>query len=625
VTSVLVDTSTDAGAETPNAPTSRREKPREFLFTLGVFAIYAGLALAAYWPILPGDTSRMPTCACGDPSFQTWLLGWIPFALGHGQNPFFSSWTNYPWGVNLAQNTNMPLLGLIAAPITVTLGPIASYNLLLWLSFPVSAISMYWVTRRWTGSRWAALVAGFIYGFSAYIVGQAVGHVMFSFVPLPPLYFYQLHKLVVRREGRPYLNGALLGLIAVAQFFISSEVTASLILLSVIALVIYGAVEFRSITRSDIIYVLKGLLAAAGLTIACVAYPLWFVLRGPQHFAEPVRPFNNVYHGVGLGAFLPTLGQRFGLAALDKYGHQLSFVENGQYLGIPLVVLTGLFVVWYRRNRALLLAVTLALIAYILTLGTHTGWLHLNGSTPLPFTLLGRIPLVNNLIAERLSLYPVLFVAIAVAFGVAELIRPVPNGPQHLSRSSSRRVLLTRRGTAVVIGVLAVVTLIPAWPYGSAPSNVPHFFLSNQVERIPRNSVVLTYPFPNYPMNQALTWQSVSGMRFKEVGTYAFVRGPNGKAITSAPYLAPAAVQHYLLYLQLPAGHYPYEPYNQALVADVRSYVSRWNVRAVIVSLTDGTVRNVPAAVNLFTQALGPPTEVGGVALWMTPGGNITH
>ena len=237
-----------------DAPSSSRLRGREAAFTFVVFLVYAGLALAAYWPVLPGDSLRIPTCECGDPSFQTWLLGWTPYALAHGHNPLFSWWTNYPAGVNLAENTNMPLLGLVAAPVTLLVSPIASYNLLLWLAFPVSAIAMYAVVRRWTSSRLAAFGAGLVYGFSAYVVGQGWGHVMLSFVPLPPLYFYQLHKLLVRREGNPYRQGLLLGVIAVLQYFISQEILASCVLLSVIGLFVYVIAEHQRLSRSDVAY-----------------------------------------------------------------------------------------------------------------------------------------------------------------------------------------------------------------------------------------------------------------------------------------------------------------------------------------------------------------------------------
>ena len=220
----------------------------------------AGSVLANF----PGDSTRIPGCLCGDPAWQTWLLSWTPYALAHGHNPLFSSWTNFPIGVNLSQNTNMPLLGIIAAPVTVLVGAVAAYNLLLWLAFPVSAIAMYEVVRRWTGSRFAAMSAGFLYGFSAYVVGQGYGHIMLSFVPLPPIYFYWLHKMVARRAGRPYKEGVIVGLILVGQYLISSEIMATLILISIIGLVIYVLGDRHAITSQALGYIAKGLTGRGG-------------------------------------------------------------------------------------------------------------------------------------------------------------------------------------------------------------------------------------------------------------------------------------------------------------------------------------------------------------------------
>ena len=45
-----------------------------------------------------------------------------------------------------------------------------------------------------------------------------------------------------------------------------------------------------------------------------------------------------------------------------------------------------------------------------------------------------------------------------------------------------------------------------------------------------------------------MTWQAVSGMRFKEVGTYAFVRRADGRATWQPSLLQPIAVQQYLTY-----------------------------------------------------------------------------
>ena len=69
--------------------------------------IYVALSLFAYLPAWPGDPHRLVGCACGDPVQQAWFLGWLPWAMLHGHNLFFTNWMEYPPGVNLSNNTEM--------------------------------------------------------------------------------------------------------------------------------------------------------------------------------------------------------------------------------------------------------------------------------------------------------------------------------------------------------------------------------------------------------------------------------------------------------------------------------------------------------------------------------------
>ena len=163
-----------------------------------------------------------------------------------------------------------------------------------------------------------------------------------------------------------------------------------------------------------------------------------------------------------------------------------------------------------------------------------------------------------------------------------------------------------------------MATLLPRWPYATYPSDVPVFFRSSLVDKIPVGSVVLTYPFPNYPLNQAMTWQSVSGMRFKEMGTYALLPGPGGEPTNSPTLLDPVAVQEYLIYQELTPGTYPSPGVSNAqLVRDMRAYVSYYRVDAVVVDLSSPAVPKVSTVVGIFTQVFGPPQVTGGVALWL--------
>ena len=106
---------------------------------------------------------------------MTWFLAWIPYALDHGLNIFHSNFLDYPHGVDLANTTSVPLLGLLAAPFTLSLGPVAAFNILLRLAFASSATSMFFVLRSWCRTP-AAFIGGLLYGFGPYMVVQSANH-----------------------------------------------------------------------------------------------------------------------------------------------------------------------------------------------------------------------------------------------------------------------------------------------------------------------------------------------------------------------------------------------------------------------------------------------------------------
>ena len=57
-------------------------------------------------------------------------LVWWPYAIAHHLNPFVTQLIFAPVGFNLTWSTSIPLLSLLALPLTSTMGPIAAFNLL---------------------------------------------------------------------------------------------------------------------------------------------------------------------------------------------------------------------------------------------------------------------------------------------------------------------------------------------------------------------------------------------------------------------------------------------------------------------------------------------------------------
>src|SRR5262249_17721491 len=123
------------------------------------------------------------------------------------------------------------------APVTETAGPVVAYNLAALAAAPLAAWTAFLLARRLTGSFSASLVAGFLFGFSPYLMGQSVGHLNLSFVCLVPLAGLLAVCFFQGSLGR-WRFTALLALVLVLQFGISTEIFATLTLFGVICFVL---------------------------------------------------------------------------------------------------------------------------------------------------------------------------------------------------------------------------------------------------------------------------------------------------------------------------------------------------------------------------------------------------
>ena len=219
---------------------ARRRRPvhpvlRKVLPSAVVIVVYLLIGIVAFWPVYPGISQHRFSNAA-DFDQTVWFLDWVPHALAHGLNPFFSNALYVPTGVNLAQNTSTPLLGWITAPFAPVFSPLVRANLLMVLAMPISATAAFVVLRKWQVWGPAAALGGLVYGFSPFMVGQSTAHLELIFVPLPPFIALTVASILQNR-GSPRRLGVQLGLLVAAQYLISPEVLAIVAILTVVAVV----------------------------------------------------------------------------------------------------------------------------------------------------------------------------------------------------------------------------------------------------------------------------------------------------------------------------------------------------------------------------------------------------
>jgi hypothetical protein len=439
-------------------PASEHSARRKVLASVVVIVVYLLIGIVAFWPVYPGISQRL-FAANSDFTQSVWFLDWVPHALAHGLNPFFSNAIYVPTGVNLAQNTESPLLGLITAPLALVLNPVVRANLLIVLAMPVSATAAFVVLRRWKVWGPAAALGGLIYGFSPYMVGQGSwGHVELIFVPVPPFIALTVAS-ILRRSGSPRRLGIQLGLLVAAQYLISPEVLATVGIFA-IAAVVCVAIHRRANVREMARTVLDSVGIALVVAAVLLAYPLWMMLAGPQHFTGSTSQMTNDYHNDLLNFLVPGPLQKvsLGMRSLGVHlVHGNSTPEVGGYIGVPLLILTGILVWQSRRSPRTQLTTILLLGAVLLSLGPDLVVDRHMTRIPLPFLLLYHLPLLNNIVPSRISFEVAACLAALIAFGLDDLRRASARDHQD---GTARRRQARRRGSAVFAG-LTLAVLVP--------------------------------------------------------------------------------------------------------------------------------------------------------------------
>jgi hypothetical protein len=91
VTGTVVTCTQDV-QEVQRPPVSRRA-----LLPTGLVAAYLTLGFVAYWPLLPSISNRLFGQGA-DYVLSAWFIGWVPHAIGHELNPFFTNAMFVPTG-----------------------------------------------------------------------------------------------------------------------------------------------------------------------------------------------------------------------------------------------------------------------------------------------------------------------------------------------------------------------------------------------------------------------------------------------------------------------------------------------------------------------------------------------
>ena len=551
-----------------------------------LLAVFLGLALAMFGRGVFGGVGSFPGSGT-DPALFMWDLEWVPFALGHHLDPLVTTYIEYPSGANLMWNTSIVFPALVMAPVTLLWGPVLSYGVLTVLAVSLSAWCGALAVRRFT-ARWVpAAVGGLLYGFSPYMVAQALRHPHLDITVYPPLALIIGHELLVRRRRSPLLLGALLGVASAAQLLTGEELLALTVLMVAIVLATLALLRSREV-GSALRRAGPAAAAAAASFAVLAAYPLDVQLFGPQRVTG--RFWVLDIYKAGPREFV----QPSALQWIAPFG-RLGWVDTSVYIGVPLILLTVGTVVWLRRRAIVRVAAVALVAAVVLALGDRV---QVGGvAVPMPWALVEHLPLVADALPIRMMLFG--FLALAVLVGVF-LDAGLGLGDARL------------RVGAALAALVALVPLIPSLPYPASRFAIPAFFTDGQAAGLSQAGSVLLTPYAVVDSGvEPLLWQAVSAMSFRTEQGLAFVPTvpPSSRPHWGAPQ---DALGTELTILGSGARLAPASltaAQRQAYLVDLRAY----DVQSVVVGPSPGEGQ----VARFMSELLGRPgVSTGGVVVW---------
>ena len=522
-----------------------------------------------------------------------WYFGATAHNLATFSNPLFSDLQNFPDGVNLMANASVLGLGIPLAPLTLLAGPQVTFILVELLGLTLTASAWYWLFRRRLAVHplAAALGAGFV-GFAPGIVSHANGHPNFVAQFLVPVILDRVLRLA-EDDARRVRDGIVLGLLVAWQVLIGEEV----LLLASLGMLVAGLVLLAH-RRLDLRRLLPGVGIGAALTVALVAFPLWWQFAGP-------RSYGSIWHPPAGN----DLSQLWGRATLsigaDPWASaavSMNRTEENSFFGIPLLLaaLVVTVVLWRRVVVRALAAVVI--VACWLSLGEEVTVAGVATGIPGPWALLEQLPVIENVLPTRLTLVAVPALGALLALGTEELRRVVARTAGH----SAAGVV-----TAVAAAGLVLLPVLPTPLVVDPRAPMPAFFSDGTWrEWVDEGGSVLAAPAPWVGDTRALEWQAEARWGFPVVAGY-FV-GPDTSPERVGQYGAtPTLLTQWMAEVTVAGIE------QEASPADVEAFHADLRAGRVDAIVLPDARPEAEALLGSLTSAFGEPAaHTGGVHVW---------
>lgn len=363
-------------------------------------------------------------------------IGWIGFfswfdiaIFDLGVNPLHNSYVFYPIGMDIV---NTGFVGIILAPITHIVGPIASYNLYVLSTFIFAGFGTYLLVKHLTNDEYASFIAGIIFAFSPVHFAHALGHMHIMSIQWIPFFVLYLIKMFESVEKKNiYYCALFFSLIATTSW------TMAVISLIFSMIFIYDVIsKYRN--NKLLFSFFKRMLIFLAISLVLIIPFAFILIKNMVANPAMVKPLMDkiVYSADVMGFFIPSPHHPiFGVYTIPIYRQFTgNFSENTVYIGYTTLFFASYAFLKIKNNKYIKLFSISSLIFFVLSLGPV---LHIYGkyrftehnlTLMLPQMLLNYMPVLSMIrCPSRISIMLMLMLAVLGGYGISEFFKKIAN------------------------------------------------------------------------------------------------------------------------------------------------------------------------------------------------------
>lgn len=322
-------------------------------------------AVILSWPVAI-EPARLLYGYPGDATGTVAIFWWWSYALHHGRplldntlvgGPLGSGWELIPFDV---------LQVALMAPLSYLFGPVAAYNLFALVSYPLTALFTFLLSRRLGAGRLAASFSALAFAFMPYHTEKAQAHLMQAHMEFLPAFMW----LALRwRDGGSWWNVAGTGLVAGLTLWNDTYMAYVLVVMAIAFAIVSIAGKSTGTDRGLIQHLWATALV---LAVAALFVPAWAWIDS-RAGGEATRALVNairrpevelrMYAARPLEYLMPwhanPLVPGWIRAYENAHLHDSNFIEQSLFIGYTVMVLTTLGILSAVRGRRLPVAIAL--------------------------------------------------------------------------------------------------------------------------------------------------------------------------------------------------------------------------------------------------------------------------